>query len=144
MTEGYRYTHPPEVTNEELLRLVGGPHVCPWCRRSRVPASRRNSPIAQNQYWVNTPLRRTGPMYVCVGCAIDVYSACNSSRFDTNMDRPLVEAVARGEGLTSEAFRRACWEHQMEIIREGRRSGTVEPGEEPLERRLLGLMEQNA
>jgi len=38
-------------------------------------------------------------MYVCVGCAIDVYWVCNSLEFDMHPDRPLVEAVARGEGL---------------------------------------------
>jgi hypothetical protein len=136
----FSYTHDQDITNEELFAILGRPYLCPWCNRSKVPERRLGKWIPRNQYWVKTPLRRDEPKWVCIGCYIDVYCACNSLAFSQNPDRSLVVKQAVFEGLSTDDFRRIAWQHQLAVIQADRQNGRLEAGSIGLENRLIRLM----
>lgn len=136
----YYYYHGTELNNTQLYAIIGRPYICKWCTRSRVPEKRRGGILVTNDSWVETPLRYEEPRWVCIGCYIDVYVACNSLQYACNPDRVLVESIAQIERLSSDVFRRKVWEHQIFLIEKDRREGRSSQGSVGLELRLRRLL----
>lgn len=140
MDRAYSYIIGRELDNDQLFDLIRRPYVCEWCGTSKVPERRRGKTIVPNDRWIETPLRREEPRWVCITCFLDVYCACNSLRFEDSPDRRLVANVAASELMTTDEFRRRVWEHQLSVLDDERRAGRYDSGHAGLERKLKRLL----
>lgn len=142
MTKEYSYIYGRELDNDQLFDLIRRRYVCEWCGTSKVPEGRgrRGKTIVPNDSWIETPLRRKEPRWVCISCFLDVYCACNSLEFETNPDRKLVAQVAESEGMTPDEFRRRALEHQLSVLEDERRAGRFDTADARLEEYLKHLL----
>lgn len=142
MMYDFSYIHGREMSDAQLHAILKHDYVCPWCERARIFDRRYAgvSGVARGNVWVETPLQLAGQGWICLGCYIDVYTACNSFDFSEHPDRALVESIAKSNGLLLDEFRRRAWVHQLEIINADREASKLERGAAPLEQRLKRLM----
>lgn len=123
----YTYVHAGSINNKEMYARLGKAYKCEWCGTAKVPDSRKIARvIVPNNEWIDTPLRREEPRWVCISCFLDVYCACNCLDFAANPDRRLVAQVAASEGMTTDEFRKKVWEYQISIIEADRQAGRLE------------------
>lgn len=135
------YVHAGSLDNEALYARLGKAYVCEWCGTSKVPERRKGGRvIVPNDEWIETPLRREEPRWVCISCFLDVYCACNSLKFEANPDRKLVAQVAAGEGMAPDEFRRGALEHQLSVLEERRRAGRLDAAAAEFEMSLKHLL----
>jgi hypothetical protein len=106
----FRYVLPDRYTAEQVEALLCRHYLCPYCRSQSTTARG-----AEDTTWVETPLRMSGPKWICLGCCIDIYSTCLSEYFDEHPYKSLVDEVASLEKLKTSNIRDICLKHQSEI-----------------------------
>lgn len=130
------YTTPPKIYGNELYRALGHEWTCPWCQ---VETAREDG--TDDIGWVETPLRKHTPRYICDGCAEDIYEMCARTDFDTHPFREDADRDAAIEGMTVAAFRKICLEDQVRIL-----NSRLQEGDSPENRQrrdnLLALLKQ--
>lgn len=132
----FRYIVPDKVWAEEIERVLGKVWTCPYCNAQSTRARG-----ASDTGWVQTPLRQTSPPWICLGCCIDIYSACLSTDFAEHPYRDFLEAIGRREGLTLDSLRTICLEHQLRLATSRAEHAPDDRYESPRQRLrlLLGL-----
>lgn len=134
----FSWIYPTAVEAEAVYQLLGRDWRCPWCQRERVAAGKRR--LFAPSRWVELAVRSTEPRWVCEGCVIEVYNACNSDDFENHIDRGMVEQVAMSEGVLAEVFRKRCLDDQIALIsRSARYKNGSRPEREALEHLLATL-----
>ena len=111
MVKRMKHIRPRFVSGESVVATLGRPWTCPWCRSETTA-----SDTAEDIGWVETPLRQSSPPYVCLGCCEDIYSTCVASDFKSHPYHDIVVDAAAVEGVSVQAFRRTCVEHQLELL----------------------------
>jgi hypothetical protein len=110
----------PEVFDANFVKAqLGEDWRCPYCK-----AQSTSHDVESDTGWVETPLRRSKPQWICAGCCIDLYSASLSDSFAEHPYRDIVQQAADIEGVTLSEARRIIIEHQQAILR-GRSSNTT-------------------
>jgi len=131
-----RHVRPTIISAAEVSRQLARFYTCPFCGVEST-SSVGNGDIG----WVVTPLRRTGPRFICLGCCEDIYSTCASDSFADHPYRDIVEDAARKENCEPDEFRRICIQHQLEIIEE-RKQWEPHPEYDERQRSLKQLLQE--
>ena len=97
-----------------VFERIGKKWQCPWCKSEQVTGKRAKR--VQTSTWVELAVRKSEPRWVCEGCAIEVFYACNAEDFENSEDYNKVKRIARQEGLELSRFRCQCIEQQLEVI----------------------------
>ena len=105
----YDHVMPKAISGAELKNFLGKDYTCPFCL---VESTKNEIDIK----WVETPLIKKSPRYICLGCCIDIYSTCISSQFENHPYKDIVADSAKIAGRDIKEFRRICLDHQREII----------------------------
>lgn len=133
-----RHVRPPIISAEVVHGRVGRNWTCPFCN-SESTASAGNDDIG----WIETPLRKREPRFICLGCCEDIYSTCATDSFTDHPYRDIVEQAAAREGYDVNVFRKICVEHQLQVIRE-RKQHESHPEYDERERHLTRLLQELA
>lgn len=105
---------PLAISGTEVRRVCDRDIVCPWCLRT---GTAQKPGWATWSNWIHIPYLSIGVPYVCEGCALIVYAACASRRYDLTGDRALVHRIAQDQGINEATFRLACLRHQIATIK---------------------------
>jgi hypothetical protein len=100
---------PTSISGKELKRICKKNYTCPFCL---VESTKSIVDIK----WIETPLVKKKPKYICLGCCIDIYSTCMSTEFMAHPYKDIVEDAAQKVDLDMMVFRKICLEHQKKII----------------------------
>jgi hypothetical protein len=112
----FLYVVPEAFDASVVEKIVGKVLECPYCKAQTT--AMKGGEDGEDTGWVRTPLRQSEPRWICLGCCIDIYSTCISSKFESHPYLDIVEEVARVEKLSVKVARRVALEHQREIADE--------------------------
>ena len=110
----WRWILPTPRSAEEVHKLIRREWTCPWCGSERVVARRRQGALK----WVELPVLRDEPKWVCEGCALEVYYACNADDFETHVELNRIKLLAAELSLSVREFRLQCLRHQIQLLGE--------------------------
>lgn len=112
------HVRPLRITTDAARAIAGSKYICPFCSAE--------STLPYSEYdigWVNTPLLKSSPQLICLGCCEDIYSTCAAVDLLQHPYRHIVEKAARVAGRELNDFRDVCLRHQLDELRKQLASG---------------------
>ena len=86
-----QHIRPYSISAEAVFQLLGQT-VCPYCGKHVA------DDLAKDIGWIEGPIIRIPPRFICLGCCEDIYSTCAADDFATHPYRDIVVDAARIEG----------------------------------------------